>query len=628
MGKARLHIHRSCFRRLSITSLFILLAPHAALCFSTGSTRIFAGNLSYLNCWVDSAERAISLPRWPAWSLERSEVLILLFLLLAETALLGFFVERRKKATGILERRVAIEKTISACSANLATCSADQVDDEIRSCLHAVLQVEHVDRALWFVIGDEGSAVRDIVTAHRIGVTAEPLFYSCSDLPWVTRTVLGGRSVILSTLDDLPPEAHSDRLYFEKRSIRSVALIPSSSGHGSRGVLVLVSLFNRRTWHGSLVDRLGVLGDIFASALVRKYAQTALEDSESRFRSLVTEAPIGIALEDATGRILFANPALCSMLGYGIDEMVGMSCTEFADSKDEEEDWKQFQNLQAGMVRSYQLEKRYRRTDGQLVWGRLNVSLLKSREGLPLILATVEDITQRKVVLDELNQTHVELRLLTSRLLERQEEERRRIARELHDDIGQRLTMLKMEFDAMRDDARIDKTDEHGRLSLLANQIEELVVDVHNMSHQLHSSKLKYLGLEVALKELCRQFSCTHQVQVNLAADRSCPALPENVSLCLYRVAQEALNNAVRHSTSPRIEVKLTNGGSNLRLHVKDFGVGFDPVACQKGLGMVAMQERLKMIDGRLRVSSSMGRGTEVVAEVALDTPATSEKVA
>jgi PAS domain S-box-containing protein len=529
--------------------------------------------------------------------------------------------QQGKGAGAISLRQSAIDKTVLECSARLSDCPAEQVDAEIRNGLQAILRTEGADRASWFVIDESGSAARSIYSVHQPNASPQPAFYSRPELPWITKLLFRGEPVVFSTLDDLPSEGQSDRAYLEQQSVKSLAMIPSSPGLPSRGVLVLVGLINRREWSQGQVDHFSVLGNIFAAAMIRKHAQNALKESELRFCNLITEVPIGIALEDFSGKILFANPALCSMLGYTLEEMLSMNCSQFADAEDEEDDWKHFQGMQAGLLQTYQVEKRYSRKDGLRLWARLNVSSLKSGDGPPVVLATVEDITEKKAALDE-------LQLLTSRLLQRQEEERSRIARELHDDIGQRLSLLTIDLNAMKDQLPIERTEEHGKICSLVSQIEELVVDVHNMSHQLHSSKLKYLGLGVALKELGRQFSNKHQIMTDLAADALSQPLPEQVSLCLYRVAQEALSNAVRHSNSGHIEVKLTCEGSILRLQIRDFGIGFDPQGQGKGLGLVAMQERLRMIEGKLLVNSSVGGGTEIVAEVNLKHPSTPEKVA
>jgi signal transduction histidine kinase len=150
----------------------------------------------------------------------------------------------------------------------------------------------------------------------------------------------------------------------------------------------------------------------------------------------------------------------------------------------------------------------------------------------------------------------------------------------------------------------------------LLTQLDELAIDVHNMSHQLHSSKLRYLGLRAALKEVCQQFVDQHRVAVHLTADQLPESLSEQVSLCFYRVAQEALMNAVKHSGTSQVDVSLDCKGQLLRMCIRDYGIGFNPLVRGKGLGLDTMHERLKMVGGMLRFNSVAGMGTEVEVEV------------
>jgi signal transduction histidine kinase len=147
------------------------------------------------------------------------------------------------------------------------------------------------------------------------------------------------------------------------------------------------------------------------------------------------------------------------------------------------------------------------------------------------------------------------------------------------------------------------------------------------MSQQLHSSKLDHLGLSAALKELCRRLAGQHRT-INLTTDQVPQCLSEEVSLCFYRVAQEALTNAVKHSRSARVEVAVVSDGRVLNMRIRDFGVGFDPAVERDGLGLVTMQERLKMIGGVLRFHSIPGRGTELEAEANLGNASLSAQAA
>jgi len=203
---------------------------------------------------------------------------------------------------------------------------------------------------------------------------------------------------------------------------------------------------------------------------------------------------------------------------------------------------------------------------------------------------------------------------LSGRLIALAEEERKHLARELHDDIGQRLSLLAVELDLLtvEQDCAGSVRD---KLNQALAEIKELATDVHNLSHRLHSSKLQHLGLPIALKEVCRQMAGQHRIAIDLQADNITPILPEDVSLCLYRVAQEALSNAVKHSQSKRVEVRLKASNGRVLLQIKDFGIGFDPAMQIGGLGLATMQERLRMIGGTLSIQSIPGIGTELIAE-------------
>jgi len=362
---------------------------------------------------------------------------------------------------------------------------------------------------------------------------------------------------------------------------------------------------------------LGVLGNLFGAALSRKWAQNAREASEQRFQALFEQTNLGIALEDLDGRILFANPALCDMLGYKQEEMQGTNCDRFARPEDSAEDRDLFQQLRAGSIDSYRIEKRYVKPNGAEVWGNLHVSLLKVVPNEPSrVIAMVEDVTERKAANDQLEKIQLELRKLTARLIEAQEEERQRISGELHDDIGQRVSLLAFGLDRLQHELPASAAGQQTELTRLRSQAEEITNDIHGLSHELHPTRLRYLGLRGALKELCDQVSARLSTRVELQVGNI--SLPSDVQFCFYRVAQEALNNALKHSGTGRITVSLSQDTGLVRLQVKDDGVGFDTTQATTGIGLVSMRERLRIVGGALLVSSLPGHGTEVIAEVPL----------
>jgi PAS domain S-box-containing protein len=336
------------------------------------------------------------------------------------------------------------------------------------------------------------------------------------------------------------------------------------------------------------------------------------EEPEKLWRYLFEEASLGIAVEDTEGRLLLTNRAFSSMLGYSNEELCQMHCAQFGHPEDSKDDWALFQKLRTGAIDRYSLEKRYVKRDGTQIWGRLNVSILRSSERPSLVFAMVEEITERK-------QTEQELSRMTRRLLETQEQERTRIARDLHDDFNQRLAMLAIGIEQLREDLPSPSDGVVRRLDELRKQTLEISEDVQALAHELHSPKLDYLGVAAAMKSFCRVFSEHQNVKIDFS-DEGLTTVPKEISLCLFRVLQEALHNALKHSGVRHFTVDLLGAPDAVQLTVRDSGVGFDPdVAAQgSGLGLTSMKERLKLVDGIVSIDSRANGGTTIQARVPL----------
>jgi PAS domain S-box-containing protein len=591
------------------------------------------------------------------------------------------------------------------------------------------------------------------------------------------------------------------------------------------------------------------------------------------FRDIFTASPVGITVENLEGQPLFVNPALCSMLGLSEEEMCGGHCIQLSPPEDAEKDWALFQQLRAGSIDHYQLERRYFRKDGSLFWGRLSLSLLKGRSS-PLVVARVEDITderradealraseerlrlaqqaahigtfewntqtgvnswtpeleavyglppgsfggtqtafenlvhpddrarvielnrwalktgqpakgewrvvwpdgsvhwisgrwqvfmtesgepsrmigingdvtERKLAEEALRESEQRLRLatqagrmytydwdvttdavmrspehtkilglaeplrfpqqqfvdrihpddrpkflgaivgltpenptgeviyralasdgtlvwlksngrgffdaegrllrvigmvadisdlkraeealagMTRKLIESQEQERARIGREIHDDITQRLALLAIELEQLQQ----NPSEVESRVPKLREEACEVARDVEALSHELHSSKLEYLGIVGAARNFCKEVSERQKVEIDFRSHDLSPALPTNVSLSLFRVLQEALRNATMHSGVKRFEVRLWGSSGETHLTVSDLGAGFDTEAALKstGLGLTSMQERLRLVHGELSIKSQPKGGTTIHARIPFDSTSDSARAA
>jgi signal transduction histidine kinase len=202
-------------------------------------------------------------------------------------------------------------------------------------------------------------------------------------------------------------------------------------------------------------------------------------------------------------------------------------------------------------------------------------------------------------------------------LIEAQEQERARIGRELHDDIGQRLAMLAIELQQLGEDPR-NFSEARSHLGELYKQTLEIATDIQSLSHELHSAKLQYLGIAAAMRGFCREFGEQQKVEIDFQTHDLPSPLSPDMSLCFFRVLQEALHNSAKHSGVRHFEVRLWGTSDEIHLTIKDSGAGFDRKAANesRGLGLISMEERVKLLKGTLSIESQPKRGTTIHARV------------
>jgi PAS domain S-box-containing protein len=259
---------------------------------------------------------------------------------------------------------------------------------------------------------------------------------------------------------------------------------------------------------------------------------------------------------------------------------------------------------------AFENEARFRSKTGQYRWFLVRAVPVRDRSGrIRKWYRLMADIEDRKVAERQLEQ-------LSGRLIHAQEEERRRIGRELHDDISQMLGLLAIKIDELRADPTTPAP--IGRaLAALRVDAGEVAADVHRLSHELHSSTLDYLGLVPALKTLVGEFSKRHGISVGFEGEPPASPLPSDMALCLFRIVQECLNNIAKHSRARSAGVRMAARPDGIELTVEDDGVGFDPSAHEhRGLGFVSMRERLRLVHGSVRVDSATGRGTRIQVHI------------
>ena len=259
-----------------------------------------------------------------------------------------------------------------------------------------------------------------------------------------------------------------------------------------------------------------------------------------------------------------------------------------------------------------QISYRMLRPDGVVIWLEARGRAFFDAHGrLVRTIGMVADITERKLAEEALAN-------VSRKLIEAQEQERSRIARELHDDIGQRLAMLTIQLDQLHKEPSNFPPALRNHILELGQESSKIATDVQFLSHELHSSKLAYLSIAAAMKGFCQEFGAHQHMEADFKSHDLPSSLPSDISLCLFRVLQEALRNSAKHSGVRCFEVRLWGTPGQIHLTIKDSGAGFELEAARnsRGLGLTSMEERLKLVGGKFSIESRPMSGTTIHARV------------
>jgi PAS domain S-box-containing protein len=343
----------------------------------------------------------------------------------------------------------------------------------------------------------------------------------------------------------------------------------------------------------------------------RKRAQEEFRDSEERLRLAVHAGRMFAYSWDAATDVIKRSGESCKILGISeATPLTGEQALAKVHADDRERLKSAISELNPGNPH-LQVSYRMIRADGSVVWlERTSRAYFDEHGKLLRIVGMVADITDRKLAEEALSG-------VSRKLIEAQEAERARIGRDLHDDFGQRLALLKVQLDQLRGVTQSSESESIRHMDAMKAQIIELSGGLRTLAHELHPARLEYLGLVAAMEGFCREFS-ERQVEIRFTHNAVPEAVPPELSFCLFRVLQESLHNAIKHSGARYFEVDLRGTPESILLTVSDHGVGFDheKISQGRGLGITSMQERLKSVNGELSIASHLGQGTIVSARV------------
>jgi PAS domain S-box-containing protein len=357
-----------------------------------------------------------------------------------------------------------------------------------------------------------------------------------------------------------------------------------------------------------------------------------LPDSESRYRLLADNLVDHVFILDMKGNTRFVSPFAKTLLGYSEEEadnwVIGWNVTPAsleAGAKVFKEIFTYTRNDKQDLFKYWSLQTETMRKDGSTVWTESDIRLLRDTSGQPIgILGIARDITERKLAEKALKQSESQLRLLSRRILEIQEEERSRIARDLHDQLGQEIVYLKMKA--------IMLAEQLGGASVMYDQARELVdiaeqlqISSHRIAANIRPGMLDDLGLTKTVQWYAEEFE--RRTRISCIVDTSAAQMdvPPTIATAAYRILQEALTNVWKYANAVQVEIEVITQEETIVLSVSDDGIGFDRHAIPKegALGLHGMRERAQLVGGKITISSSPGKGTKITAILPLHIPQT-----
>jgi PAS domain S-box-containing protein len=337
-----------------------------------------------------------------------------------------------------------------------------------------------------------------------------------------------------------------------------------------------------------------------------------LRESERQYRLMADTIPALVWICDEKGSVTYLNDKRIAFTG--VDSGTGFGGDIWSDFIHPDDlQGVLSANLQAlERQKGFSKEYRLRRCDGVYRWF-LDIAAprIGANGSFTGFIGSAVDITDQKLARDALEK-------IGGKLIEAQEKESRRIARELHDNICQRLALLSMELEQAKWTSNDSPGEANAKIEEIRQHCAAIAVDVQALSHNLHSSKLEYLGMVPAIRSLCRELSQQYAVSVEFTNENVPDFVPQEISLSLFRVTQEALHNAVKHSDVSTFSVCLRGRAGEIQLEVADRGIGFDVERAKgnRGLGLISMEERVHLVHGIFSIDSQVNCGTRVLVRV------------
>jgi len=537
--------------------------------------------------------------------------------LMAVTGLmLAAVVTERGAAERALEQEVAFVQLLQdiAVAANQAQTAEHALQSSVAEvCRVSGWPVGHV----YEVSPDDPDLLRPSRIWHDDGAPRHDAFRRATEQTTLRRGVgLPGR--VLATgqptwIVDLAQDANFPRgAAAAEAGLRAGLAFPVTVGAEVAAVLEFFSP-DAVGPNAALLDVLTHIGTQLGRVIERERAAEVLREREALLGAVFDQSAVGIAVTDRSARFIRSNRAFQEMIGYDARELRSLSHVDITYAEDLPQNRELMAELARGTRSSYTFEKRYCRKDGRLIWAHVTVSALPAEAGAPQrFVGMVEDVTERKAAEAELQRHRTQLRGLAARLEAAREAERARIAREIHDELGQALTALKIDLLWLKKRMPGSSPELAHKLEDMAGIIDSTAQGIQRVAAELRPSVLDELGLRAAIEWEAREFATRTGIECRVELPEGQPAVDASRATAVFRIFQEALTNVARHAAATHVIVRLGMTPNALDLTVEDNGRGIREGALHdsRSLGLLGMRERAGNFHGNVTITGNPGAGT------------------
>lgn len=509
-------------------------------------------------------------------------------------------------ANDITEARRVEELLVAERNLGIALSAASRLEEAIPLCLKTAIDVAHTDCGGMYLFESSENRIK---LAYAVGLPLDFLKavqeVDTTQLHWWPKIAEGSPIYSHAKAAGRPLEEH-----FFKEGLRAIGVMPVLHQREVIACLIVAS----HTIDNIPVESRQALETIasqLGGAFTRMKAEERLRESEQRYRNILANIEDGYYEVDLAGNFVFCNRALAEVLGCSsLEDIIGKSYKSFCTREMAETIYKAFNKVYKTGEPVRFFEGKMLKKNGTSFYFEQSITLLRGGENEPIgFCGILRDITQRKMV-------ETELQLLSRRLLQVQENERHRLARELHDEFGQALTALKIKLQTLLKRREFSQEQLEESIAITESALQ----GIRQLSLNLRPSLLDDLGLAAALHWHVNYHAQLAGIEAEFVTNLSDIRLSPELEITCYRIAQEAFTNVVKHSRAGKVRVELIQTGSTLFLSVEDDGCGFDvpkafkAVAAGKSMGLLGMKERVALCGGELEIDSAPGRGTKITA--------------